>query len=209
MIEKFIYKDFNVIIVRKDNKNSYVRISENMEVVITTSLYSKKNYLLGLIDKNEKKIKKMINKQLKENEEKYFYKGVKYDRIYMPHLKKIEIMDRKILYPSQNVFEKWYKNEINLYLKNLLYDCYNDFEEKIFYPQLKIRKMKTRWGVCHKAKKTITLNSELINYSDEVIKYVIIHELCHMVHLNHSEKFWHLVSKYCPDYKKQKKILRD
>ncbi len=209
MTEKFDYKNFTVVIVRKNNKNSYVRISNDMEVVITTSLYSKKKELLDLIDRNEKKIIKLIEKQKKENTIRYYYRGVECDRILFPQLKKVEMLNNKILYPNELLFDQWYKNEIQLYFKDLLYECYNKFDEKIFFPQLKIRKMKTRWGVCHKAKKTITLNSELVNFSNIVIKYVIIHELCHLVHLNHSDKFWQLVAKYCPEYKKLKKILRD
>ncbi len=209
MTEKFKHKSFDVVIDRKNNKNSYVRISNDMEVVITTSLYSKRNDLLDLIDRNEKKINGLLEKQKKEKLLNYYYRGMKCERILIPQLKKVEVSNNKILYPNEIIFDKWYKSEIQLYFKDLLYECYNKFDEKIFYPQLKIRKMKTRWGVCHKAKKIITLNSELVNFSNSVIKYVIIHELCHLVHLNHSEKFWQLVAKYCPDYKKIKKILRD
>ena len=69
--------------------------------------------------------------------------------------------------------------------------------------------MTTRWGVCNKKTKTITLNSELIKYSIDKLDYVIIHELSHFIHFNHSKEFWLLVSKYCPRYKEIRKELRD
>ena len=181
-----------------------------MEVVVTTSLYSKDNYIKDLIDRNEKRIIKMMKRQENENQrKKIYYRGLEKEKVLMPKLKKVEIFENKILYPSEKKLEEWYKKEILIRFKNLLYDCYNNFEEKINFPVLKIRQMKTRWGVCHKGNRTITLNTQLMNYEDRVIKYVIVHELCHMLHLNHSKNFWQLVAKYCPEYNKIRKILRD
>ncbi len=69
--------------------------------------------------------------------------------------------------------------------------------------------MKTRWGVCNKKDIVITLNSELIRYDISKLDYVIIHELSHFIHFNHSKSFWNLVSKYCPNYKQIKKELKE
>ena len=74
---------------------------------------------------------------------------------------------------------------------------------------LKIRKMKTRWGVCNYVKKIVTLNSELIKYERNIIDYVIIHEFCHFTYHDHSTSFWRLVSMYYPEYKKARKELRE
>jgi len=63
--------------------------------------------------------------------------------------------------------------------------------------------------VCNKKNKTVTLNSELIKYSIDKLDYVIIHELSHFIHFNHSKDFWNLVSKYCPRHKEIRKELRD
>ena len=67
--------------------------------------------------------------------------------------------------------------------------------------------MKTRWGVCNK-NNSITLNSDLIKYGYEQIDYVIIHELSHFIHFNHSKDFWNLVNKYCKNYKEIRKSLK-
>ena len=68
--------------------------------------------------------------------------------------------------------------------------------------------MKTRWGVCSK-KGYITLNANLIKYDIKALDYVIIHELSHYVHFNHSKEFWKLVEKNYPNYKECKKILKE
>ena len=69
--------------------------------------------------------------------------------------------------------------------------------------------MKAKWGYCNKVKNIIMLNLELISYSIDEIDYVIIHELSHLVHFNHSKEFWQTVKKYKPNYKNNKKVLKE
>ena len=74
---------------------------------------------------------------------------------------------------------------------------------------LKIRKMKTRWGVCNYKNNSITLNSELIKYTIDALRYVIIHEMCHFYHHDHSASFWQMVEEYAPNYKRLRKELKN
>jgi len=69
--------------------------------------------------------------------------------------------------------------------------------------------MTSRWGVCNRKNKSITINTELVKKDLKYIDYVIIHELCHFVHFNHSSDFWKLVSKYCDNYKKLRKEMKE
>jgi hypothetical protein len=96
---------------------------------------------------------------------------------------------------------KIFKERIDFY--------YNKFTENIPYPKLKIRCMKTRWGVCNKRDNSVTLNSNLMKETIECIDYVVVHELSHFVEFNHSKNFWNVVSKYYPDYKKCVKKLKE
>ena len=160
--------------------------------------------------KNPNVLKNNIERQkIKQEKDKlFYYLGQVYDIIIID-IKKIEIMDNRIYVKSKEYLDRWLKKETKRIFSERLAIIYNEFEENIPYPNLRIRKMKTRWGVCNKKSITVTLNSELIRYSLDKLDYVIVHELSHLVHFNHSKQFWDLVSKYCPNYKKIKKDLKD
>jgi len=77
-----------------------------------------------------------------------------------------------------------------------------------FNPQkIGVREAKTRWGSCS-SHNHISLNSKLMMCDEKIIDYVIIHELCHTIHHNHSGKFWQLVAQVMPDYKTHIKRLK-
>lgn len=68
------------------------------------------------------------------------------------------------------------------------------------YRTTAIRGQKTLWGSCS-GDRNISLNYKLLFLETQVVEYVLIHELCHTIHMNHSDKFWNLVSKFEPNYK--------
>ncbi len=73
--------------------------------------------------------------------------------------------------------------------------------------KIRIREIKHAWGSCS-SNKNITINLKLMAYSKEAIRYVILHELCHIKYMNHSKSFWKLVENYMPSYKEVKKELK-
>ncbi|MBO7426520.1 MAG: M48 family metallopeptidase [Clostridiales bacterium] len=74
--------------------------------------------------------------------------------------------------------------------------------------RITVRNMTTRWGSCS-ANGNISLNVHLLDVEPELFEYVLIHELSHLYHMNHSPLFWAQVAKYCPDYKKCRARLKD
>ncbi len=76
------------------------------------------------------------------------------------------------------------------------------------YKRLAVRNARTRWGSCSHAN-NINLNMHLIKLDNDLIDYVILHELCHTIEKNHSPRFWALVEKHMPDFKERRKKLKN
>ena len=72
----------------------------------------------------------------------------------------------------------------------------------------RIRDMKTRWGSCNHRTRHLNFNLKLALFDDEVLDYVIVHELAHIREANHSPAFWAIVARYLPDYKILRRRLR-
>jgi len=79
---------------------------------------------------------------------------------------------------------------------------------KLNFTEIKIRDNKTKWGSCSN-KSVLSFNWRLIFTPEEILKYVIIHEMCHLLEMNHSQRFWDLVEGLYPDYKSAKLWLKE
>lgn len=74
---------------------------------------------------------------------------------------------------------------------------------------MKLRTMRSRFGTCMPTKKEILFNTYLIHYPLESIEYVVLHEVSHLIHANHSAKFYNVIAKYMPDWKVRKNKLKE
>jgi len=203
--------EYNVIIDRKNNKNTYIRIKDDLSIYVTTNYFTTTKDINQLLNDNYIYLKKMINKKRTRNDkEKGFYLfGKMYNIIVDSNVDNIYLDKNNIYISNMDKFNKWLKKETIKLYKEHLDKIYNQFEENIPYPKLKIRNMKTRWGVNNKRDNSVTLNSKLITFDLTKLDYVIVHELAHFVYFDHSKNFWNVVSKYCPNYKAIRKEMRE
>lgn len=106
---------------------------------------------------------------------------------------------------------KYYsEQELVALVTDLCKKVYPYFEKRgVQYPQIKFRKMVSRWGSCHPVKGILTFNKNLIFAPSECIEYVVMHEFTHFLQANHSARFYEELSYICPDYKERKKKLRE
>ena len=201
---------YNVLVVKKNNKNTYIKIKDDLTIYVTTNYLTSKREVKTILDNEKDFLRKALSRARKklEKEELFYYLGEKYDIILVP-FENTEASNGKIYVKDEKTLEKWLKKETKrIFLERLEYN-YNLFDEDIPFPKLKIRSMKTRWGVCNKRDNSVTLNSKLIKYSLDQLDYVIIHELSHFVHFDHSKEFWETVRMHMPDYKKAVAILKE
>lgn len=202
-------ENVDVVIIRKNNKNIYLRFKEDLKLYATCNRFVTIKEIQNLIVSNKSKLEKMYQnvKKQQEKDQLFYYLGKPYTIVYDKNIDKAEIKEDFLFVKNEKDLEKFYKQEclriftieverIKLYFSNL----------PLF--TLKIRFMKTRWGVCNRGNNTVTLNSELLKKDLDLLDYVIVHELCHFYEPNHSSKFWEHVAKYYPKYKEARKRLR-
>ncbi len=200
----------DVVIIRKKNKNIYLRFNEDGKLYITCPTYVKEIEILKLIEKNRKKIEKMYLSFSKRQENNLFfnYLGKEYTILYDDTIKSCRFEGEIILTKNEKMLNQFFLQEVKRVFTeemNRLLPFFKNIPEF----QLKFRSMKTRWGVNNRGSSTITLNTELLKKEIDLLDYVIIHEFCHFYEANHSARFWKHVERYYPDYKMARKRLRE
>ncbi|MBU0705662.1 M48 family metallopeptidase [Patescibacteria group bacterium] len=106
----------------------------------------------------------------------------------------------------KKIVQEFYKKKA----EEVIHDRLQFFNEhyRLKYNRVTFRNQKTRWGSCSSAK-NLNFNWRLIMAPIEIIDYVVVHELCHLKHMNHSTSFWRLVAEAIPEYKGMRKWLKD
>jgi predicted metal-dependent hydrolase len=134
----------------------------------------------------------------------------------------VEVNEKEILEKHRRWIEKRIEilNEIKkiaesleIYKQENLYNLVEVFVDDISKilnvkpEKILFRKMKKRWGSCNYKKKILIFNKNLEYLPEELIKHIVIHEMCYLIVRNHNKEFWMLVSKLDPDFKEKGKIL--
>jgi predicted metal-dependent hydrolase len=105
----------------------------------------------------------------------------------------------------RSVLKRWLRRRAAEGLASLLSRLAE--EHGFRYDRVTIRGQKTRWGSCS-VRKTISLNFHLLFLPSDIVRYVLLHELCHTVFMNHSDKFWLLLDGFEPDSKAMRRRMR-
>lgn len=118
------------------------------------------------------------------------------------------VSDKTDVETIQKVMERWYQDHARPIFEQRLNQCLRTSRPFLEIEQvdLIVRKMKNRWGSCTPTGRII-LNLNLVKAPVQCIDYIIMHELCHLAVMNHSAKFWRLLSKCMPDWEKRRLTL--
>jgi len=150
----------------------------------------------------------------------FYYLGEKVDLLVKDgKINKAELFNRQIILTQKTplseeekrlLIEKMFHKQAAKVITSLVEDILPTFENLYKLqqkPLIKLRKMDNKWGICRPFSHEITLSKRLIHVETKLIAYVIVHELCHFKHMNHSKDFWSFVGQIIPDYKVKKKLL--
>lgn len=217
--------------LRKSSKAKRVSISiKNSRIRVAIPTGFTLEYAKNFLEDNKEWVLRHLQKQISTSQkitpkcyisgEKFLYRGRSYPLIieetisaeYFAVFKGSRIVvyippdldEEKKPQLVKNLIEEWYKGQAQKLLPEQV-----DYYAKMLntpFNRLKIKDQKTRWGSCSN-KGNINLNWRIIMAPHQVAAYVIIHELTHLKHMNHSKEFWKVVEDSLPDYKKWKKWL--
>lgn len=216
--------NFNISIKRTNRLKTVSLKVKNQEVVLSVPKFVTDSEIDNIIERkinwirNKLAIEKTNSFNIKrkyENGEKFLYFGSEYslkikhsnsDNVYLDNnIIFVEVKNNSKAIHIRNILNNWYIAESKKYL--IKTTNYYEVLIGVSVNKLIFGKYKSKWGSCN-SKKTISYDWRIIMAPLEVIHYLIIHELCHIKHLNHSNDFWKTVEKYMANYKLQKKWLK-
>lgn len=214
--------NYKITYSKKRKKTIGFKVENNILNIISPLKVSKK-FLLSFLEKKKDWVLNIIkkNKQkrelIKDNKILFLGQDIEIKIIESPLLLNGGFCELKNNELVINISKNW-QNEL---LKNIIINWYKkesyniilqrvDFYAKKFnfqYGTITIREQKTVWGSCN-AKNNLSFNWKAIFFANDVIDYLVVHELVHTIHKNHSKKYWKAVENILPNYKELNKKLK-
>ena len=208
------FKDLEITHISKPIlKHSYISVTKESKIIIKTPKVSDA-YIQELLCEKEAWIRKQLLK-LHQNPPvsiKLQKEVLLFGEVFSVDAEEFKTLKASLLRlkkpTKENVlkcYDRFYKEYASSYLTGRV-ECFSKIMH-LTYNEIKFKKMKRRWGSCS-SKGVITLNTRLLHLSKEQIDYVVVHELSHLVYMNHSKDFHTLVESYIPDAKRIRKEIR-
>lgn len=186
---KFVYKgmmkmkigEHNVEVRRSKRKSAAIKITADMQIVVFVPLYVSDNEIERMVISKSKWIDEHMLKLQSTIDERSKLEKITFEQVK-------ELADQAVEYIPKRV--KYYAEK-----------------ENFVYNKITIKNLVSRWGSCS-TKGNLNFNCLLMLTPDYVIDYIVVHELCHLREMNHSEKFWAEVEKIMPDYQRAELWLK-
>ena len=209
-------------IIRSRRRTLTLQISSDATLTIRAPLFVSMRHIEKLVFEKihwiQKKQKEAQEKYVKISKKKYtdgetfLYLGKEYSLKIVDQQKtslvfqKGFFLKRNTVERGKEIFTHWYKEKAREKITERIH-MYAQ-KEKFRFKSIRISSARTRWGSCS-SHGNLNFNWRLLMAPLSVIDYVIIHELSHLVHKNHSKKFWNYVEILMPEYIKEKQWLKD
>lgn len=203
------FLDFKVFLkFSKQVKNLRLKINKNGEISCSLPLYATQKTAMDFLNANKDWIIK-THKKVSENlpkDDEICLLGKTYKIKFDENLSSVLITDNQILAPNLKKLDEFKAKEARR--------IFTEFIEK-FKPtinrqinKITIRKMQTRWGSCNSRKGYINLNLNLIEKAPNLIEYVILHELTHLMYPHHQSSFYAYIEAIMSDYRQREMALK-
>jgi len=165
-------------IIKKNVKNLTIRITSDCKVKVTAPKFYPNSYIYSFISSKQNWIDKNLAKCKKDNN--FLYLGKVYQTKFS---------------------DEFYYSEAKVLFNKLIRKYLKHINKRVNI--VRIKKMNTRWGSCNYKKGYINLNLHLIKKDIRFIEYVVLHELTHLIHPNHSKEFYKFIENIMPDFKER------
>jgi len=210
------------LITRSNRKTLSLSILKDGQVVIKAPLKMSKECIDRFVYEKQKWIREKLaiieHSKQKYDEIMHYNKFMLFGNVYslkLANVKKIETSNNEMcIYlpkttPEDKIMAKlknWYKKMAKSILEERL--KYISNLVKLAPNSMRISDSKGRWGACN-SKGNVSFNFRVVMLEPAVIDYVIVHELCHLVEMNHSKRFWQLVYSFLPNAETQKEKIKE
>ena len=208
---------------RRKMKNIYLKVEKNAEVVVSAPPRTPNYIIKKLVQENIDEIKLRRNNILKNGHtvknyvtgEKHYVFGKELTlEVRLGDKNKVTISEDKLILNVKDKYqdrEQIVTRELRKFFYNKCFGFLSKYEKimNVHAEQLRIKKMKTRWGTCNIEAKRIWINYELVKYPVECLEHTIVHELTHLLETNHTPRFYTLLGKYYPNYKENDKLIKE
>lgn len=203
------------------SKSIKIRVESTGEIVVSspprTPVHKIKSFVLQQLPWIQRTRSKLELKHFSTHTEKHLQLfGKKYTkRIDLKSSKVgIDIFDLDLVIHPINQSKESVQNQVDRFLKRTAREYILPRTQEIAsvmslkFNKITLKQQKSRWGSCS-SQGNLNFNWRLVHYPPAIIDYVIIHELAHLEHMNHSPRFWNLVQKYDPAYKSHRRWLKN
>ena len=206
---------------RRKMKNIYLKVEKNTDVVVSAPPRTPNYIIKKLVQENIDEIKLRRTNILKNGHtvknyvtgEKHYVFGKELTlEVRLGDKNKVTLSnDKLILSVKDKDREQIVTRELRKVVYNKCLEFLNKYEKlmNVHAEQLRIKKMKTRWGTCNIEAKRIWINYELVKYPVECLEHTIVHELTHLLETNHTPRFYTLLGKYYPNYRENDKLIKE
>ena len=212
-------KIYPIKVLFTNNRNVYFEKKDNIFILKINKLTSLDSlYLKEFMEKSIKSFlakKDLPSMEINENEKYFYYLGKKifYELnndliLFNINDETFELRKTKSAKPSKIIWN-FLNEKLLLILDKLIEKNIPSIYHKLKKYELKVLNKKSAWGTNYVNKALITFSKYLILFNINIIEYVVIHELVHFLHQNHSKKFWEKINLFCLNYKEKIKALNE